>query len=176
LTKFIDISCLWLCLNWCLSFRPIATSSLKALDSMVSFFLLLLLLLLPLFPFASCQLHIDNSLSLSLPFTSATADWDVYGAAALYSDTVVLTPHSPSHLQGALWSKKPNPHTYWEAEFSIRAMGAERGGIGLAFWYTTKRGLGGNVFGSVDQWDGLGLFFDSNTGGKVQNLKSACLR
>jgi hypothetical protein len=23
------------------------------------------------------------------------------------------------------------------------------------------------VFGSIDQWDGLGLFFDGNSGGKV---------
>jgi hypothetical protein len=45
--------------------------------------------------------------------------------------------------------------------------GAERGGTGLAFWYASKLGLGGNVFGSVDQWDGLGAFFDANTGGKV---------
>lgn len=127
----------------------------------------LVVLVLGFVSFALCQLHPDNSLSLSLPFTSATADWDTFGAATLHSDTVVLTPHSPSHLLGALWSKKPNQHTFWEAEFSFRAMGAERGGTGLAFWYATKRGLGGNVFGSVDQWDGFGLFFDGNSGGKV---------
>ena len=79
----------------------------------------------------------------------------------------MLTPYSPPHVIGAIWSKKANPHVYWEAEFSFRVTGAERGGTGLAFWYVTKRGLGGNVFGSVDQWDGLGVFFDGNTGGKV---------
>lgn len=138
---------------------------------MLRLVLVLVLVFIHLLPFASCQFHSDNSLSLSLPFTSATADWDTFGAATLHSDTVVLTAHSPSHLLGALWSKKPNPHTYWEAEFSFRVMGAERGGIGLAFWYTAKRGLGGNIFGSVDQWDGLGLFFDGNTGGKVRFYK-----
>ena len=42
---------------------------------------------------------------------------------------------------------------------------------GLAFWYTTNRGLEGNVFGSVNQWDRLGLFFDANPGGKVSSTR-----
>lgn len=36
------------------------------------------------------------------------------------------------------------------------------GADGLAFWYTTSKGAyDGTVFGSSDQWNGLGLFFDS---------------
>src|SRR5271170_2762889 len=91
----------------------------------------------------SCQLHQDNELSISQPFTSATQNFDTFGSVTLLSDTIVLTPHSPSHLLGAIWAKKPNPHLYWEAEFSIRVSGAERGGTGLAFWYSSQRGLGG---------------------------------
>ena len=30
-----------------------------------------------------------------------------------------------------------------------------------AFWYTESRGQDGPVFGSNDQWNGLGIFFDS---------------
>lgn len=105
--------------------------------------------------------------TIYLPFTSITNDFDTFGSTTLHSDTIVLTPHSPSHTIGAIWSKSTNPHKYWEAEFSFRASGAERGGLGLAFWYSARRGLGGNVFGSIDAWDGLGLFFDANTGGKV---------
>jgi len=30
------------------------------------------------------------------------------------------------------------------------------------------------VFGSVDSWDGLGLFFDPNSGGKVDSSLSGC--
>ena len=115
---------------------------------------------------AKCQ-HPDPSLSMAQPFSSASRDFDTFGSANLLSDTIVLTPHSPGHLLGAIWSKIANPHEYWEAEFSFRAQGAERGGNGLAFWYSSKRGLGGNVFGSVDPWDGLGVFFDPNTGGRV---------
>ena len=129
---------------------------------------LVLLLLINIFTLlVQCQLHPDTSFTISHPFTSATSNFDTFGSAMLHSDTVVLTPHSPSHLLGAIWSKKTNPHLYWEAEFSFRVSGAERGGTGLAFWYSMKPGLGGNVFGSADSWDGLGLFFDSNTGGRV---------
>jgi lectin, mannose-binding 2 len=109
----------------------------------------------------------DSAFSFSQPLTSATQNWDTFGSATLHSDTIILTPHSPPHLIGAIWAKKPNPHLYWEAEFIFRVSGAERGGKGLAFWYASRRGIGGSVFGSHDQWDGLGLFFDTNTGGRV---------
>ena len=121
------------------------------------------------------QLQRDSALSLSKPFDLyAKNNFDVFGSATVLSDTIVVTPHSPSHLLGAIWAKTANVHTYWEAEFSFRSSGAERGGIGLAFWYTSKRGLGGDVFGSIDQWDGLGLFFDSNTREKVPPPLPVC--
>jgi len=129
-----------------------------------------LLILSSLILLTSCQLHPDPSLSMSHPFASTAGNFETFGSANVLSDTIVLTPHSPSHLGGAIWSKNTNPHTYWEAEFTYRIQGAERGGNGLAFWYSSKRGLGGSVFGSVDQWDGLGVFFDPNTGGKVNLL------
>ena len=126
------------------------------------------LLLLAIIFSTACGSQTDQSqFTIYHPFTSATKDFDTFGSATLHSDTIVLTPHSPSHTIGAIWSKVANPYKYWEAEFSFRASGAERGGIGLAFWYSARRGLGGNVFGSIDAWDGLGVFFDANTGGKV---------
>ena len=30
-----------------------------------------------------------------------------------------------------------------------------------ALWYTTQKGMEGSVFGSGDQWNGLGVFMDS---------------
>jgi hypothetical protein len=136
---------------------PLPMTPLLSLSLLLSSFLSL----------TTCQHQNDPDFSLSQPFTSGTQPFDAFGSAMSHSDTIVLTPHSPPHVIGAVWSKKPNPHVYWEADFSFRVTGAERGGTGLAFWYTAKRGLGGNVFGSVDQWDGLGVFFDANTGGKV---------
>lgn len=123
-----------------------------------------LFILAVLHSLVTCQS--DTTFSLSQPFTSATQNFDTFGAAVLHSDTIVLTPHSP-HVVGAIWVKKPNPHIYWEAEFSFRVSGAERGGTGIGFWYTNRRGIAGNILGSHDQWDGLGVFFDANTGGGV---------
>ena len=117
-------------------------------------------LLAILFSTVTCQNGKDP------PFTSAIRDFDTFGSATVHSDTIVLTPHSP-HSIGAIWSRLANPYKYWEVEFSFRVSGAERGGIGLAFWYSARRGLGGSVFGSIDAWDGLGVFFDANSGGKV---------
>lgn len=132
--------------------------------SLMTYILLVLLSALLSLPAYLAQ---DDDFSLSLPFTSATENFDTFGSTTLHSDTIVLTPHSPSHMVGAIWAKRPNPHAYWEAEFSFRVSGGERGGTGLAFWYAAKRGLGGPVFGNADQWDGLALFFDGNTGAKV---------
>lgn len=126
-----------------------------------------LILLSSLFSLSASEPKADASLSLSQPFHSDTRNFDTFGSTSLHSDTIDLTPNSPAHMMGAIWAKNPNPHKYWEAEFSFRISGAERGGKGLAFWYAARRGLRGEVFGGIDQWDGFGLFFDPNTGGKV---------
>ncbi len=38
-----------------------------------------------------------------------------------------------------------------------------------AFWYTDKIGEEGNVFGSQDKWNGLGVFFDSFDNDNLRN-------
>jgi hypothetical protein len=126
-------------------------------------------ILLATITLAASQLSLQNEFTLTQPFNNAKEKFDVFGSATLYSDTIVLTPNSP-HVSGAIWSKKTNSHKYWQAEFSFRVSGAERGGQGLAFWYAVKPGRSGKVFGNADQWDGLGLFFDANSGGKVKSL------
>merc|ERR1711916_147514 len=35
------------------------------------------------------------------------------------------------------------------------------GGDGFGFWYTSKSGMMGPVYGGMDYWDGLGIFFDT---------------
>ena len=142
-------------------------------DTMPAIFSHALLILSTLLTLSTCQ-QPDPAFTMTQPFTSASNTFDTFGSASLHSDTIVLTPHSPGHLLGAIWSKNTNPYEFWEAEFTFRVQGAERGGNGLAFWYSGKRGLGGNVFGSVDSWDGLGLFFDPNSGGKVDSSLSGC--
>jgi Legume-like lectin family len=115
----------------------------------------------------SCQ-EADASLSLQHPLTEqANSDFEVFGDARFNSAEVVLTRDNVLGGRGAIWAKRTNPHQYWEVSLSIGIRGAEIGGKGLALWYTTQRGLAGNAFGSVEPWDGLGIFFDPNTDGKV---------
>lgn len=45
-------------------------------------------------------------------------------------------------------------------EFKIHGSG-HLYGDGMAMWVTKQRALGGTVFGAVDKFDGLGIFFDT---------------
>lgn len=91
----------------------------------------------------------------SIPF------WDHYGDAIASDESVRITPSMKSK-KGSVWSKLANPHENWEVEVVFRVNGRGRiGADGLALWYTVDRGLDGPVFGSADQWQGLGIFFDS---------------
>ena len=46
------------------------------------------------------------------------------------------------------------------------------GGRGLAFWYTKDRGQDGPVFGNKDQWNGLGIMFETTDPKKKVSWKS----
>lgn len=77
------------------------------------------------------------------------------------SDFVRLAPSVPG-LKGSVWRQTPNEYKEWEVEFQFKAFGqGQVGGRGLAFWYTQERAIEGNVFGSKDQWRGLGVFLDT---------------
>jgi mannose-binding lectin 1 len=54
------------------------------------------------------------------------------------------------------------PSDNWEIEVTMRVNGRGRiGADGMAVWYTDKVGTEGPVFGSNDNWNGLGIFLDS---------------
>lgn len=65
--------------------------------------------------------------------------------------------------KGAIWTKSKTNFDWWEIEIVFRVTGRGRiGADGLAFWYVQDKGdYNGNVFGSSDKWNGLGIFFDS---------------
>ncbi|KAH1006628.1 hypothetical protein HUJ05_007342 [Dendroctonus ponderosae] len=92
----------------------------------------------------------------SVPF------WEYGGNAIASSDNVRLAPSLKSQ-KGAIWTKNPVPFDYWEVDLLFRVTGRGRvGADGLAFWYTQSKGAyDGEVFGSSDKWNGLGVFFDS---------------
>lgn len=75
---------------------------------------------------------------------------------------VRLAPSLKSQ-KGAIWTKTPTNFDFWEVDIVFRVSGRGRiGADGLAFWYVVQPGdYNGNVFGSSDSWNGLGIIFDS---------------
>ncbi|XP_066589182.1 protein ERGIC-53 [Prorops nasuta] len=92
----------------------------------------------------------------SVPF------WEYGGYAIASSENVRVAPSLKSQ-KGAIWIKQPINFDWWEVDLVFRITGRGRiGADGLAFWYTSSKGhYNGTVFGSSDQWNGLGIFFDS---------------
>ncbi|XP_076230103.1 lectin, mannose binding protein ergic53 isoform X1 [Nomia melanderi] len=92
----------------------------------------------------------------SVPF------WEYGGNAIASAENVRVAPSLRSQ-KGAIWIKQPVTFDWWEIELIFRVTGRGRiGADGLAFWYTSSKGTyNGTVFGSADQWNGLGIFFDS---------------
>jgi len=87
--------------------------------------------------------------------------WQHGGFAIASDESIRITPSLRSK-KGHVWSKNTNPHDHWEVEIVFRVSGRGRvGADGLAVWYTAEVGSEGPVFGSNDQWKGLGVFFDS---------------
>lgn len=72
-----------------------------------------------------------------------------------------LTSDQPSQT-GHLWSKVPLTATNWEIEVEFKIHGKNSlFGDGFAMWVTKSRAQEGPVFGSIDNFEGLGIFFDT---------------
>jgi len=99
----------------------------------------------------------------SIPF------WEYSGSALASPDQVRVTPSLRSK-KGAVWAKSPTTFDFWEVEVAIRVTGRGRiGADGMALWYTNDRGTEGEVYGSSDEWKGVGVFFDSFDNDGLQN-------
>ncbi|XP_015675280.1 protein ERGIC-53 [Protobothrops mucrosquamatus] len=91
----------------------------------------------------------------SVPF------WTYSGNAIPSTDQIRITPSLKSQ-KGSVWTKSKSIFEYWEIEVTFRVTGRGRvGADGLAIWYTEGQGLEGPVFGAADNWNGVGIFFDS---------------
>eukprot|EP00096_Caligus_rogercresseyi_P002019 TRINITY_DN1364_c0_g1_i2.p1 TRINITY_DN1364_c0_g1~~TRINITY_DN1364_c0_g1_i2.p1 ORF type:complete len:369 (-),score=126.45 TRINITY_DN1364_c0_g1_i2:1216-2322(-) len=91
----------------------------------------------------------------SVPF------FEYSGNAIASHESVRITPSLRSQ-KGMIWSRLPTSFDWWKVELDFRVTGRGRvGADGLAFWFTSQKGVEGPVFGSSDKWNGLGLFFDS---------------
>ncbi|XP_055720265.1 protein ERGIC-53 isoform X1 [Salvelinus fontinalis] len=100
----------------------------------------------------------------SIPF------WVHSGNAIPSADQVRITPSLRSQ-KGSVWTKTTVNFDNWEAEVTFRVSGRGRmGADGLAIWFTTAQGLDGPVYGAADNWNGIGIFFDSfDNDGKKNN-------
>uniref|UniRef100_A0A8C7NCE4 L-type lectin-like domain-containing protein n=1 Tax=Oncorhynchus mykiss TaxID=8022 RepID=A0A8C7NCE4_ONCMY len=96
--------------------------------------------------------------------------WVHSGNAIPSADQVRITPSLRSQ-KGSVWAKNTVNFDHWEAEVTFRVSGRGRmGADGLAIWFTTAQGLDGPVYGAADNWNGIGIFFDSfDNDGKKNN-------
>lgn len=90
--------------------------------------------------------------------------WD-FGADAYVNTNkhVRLTRNRPSQM-GWLWSRLPLTATHYVIEVEFKISGDPKShlhGDGLAIWLTKTRAQPGPVFGSVDKFQGLGIFLDT---------------
>lgn len=87
--------------------------------------------------------------------------WEYSGDALAGDEGIRITPSLRSK-KGAVWSKNALMSPNWQIEVAVRVTGRGRiGADGMAIWFTEAKGHEGNVFGSSDQWRGLGVFLDS---------------
>ncbi|KAK3990593.1 concanavalin A-like lectin/glucanase domain-containing protein [Cladorrhinum sp. PSN332] len=88
--------------------------------------------------------------------------FDFGGDTIIRTDQYIrLTSDHPSQT-GWLFSRVPLTATNWEIEVEFKIHGKNQlYGDGFAMWLIKERGKPGPVFGSVDRFEGLGIFFDT---------------
>ncbi|WWD19506.1 hypothetical protein CI109_103967 [Kwoniella shandongensis] len=104
--------------------------------------------------------------SLAAPYVDSDLQnrwWDFGGDAIINTNKHVrLTQDKPSQ-QGWLWSRMPLSVANWQidVEFAVDGRAHNLYGDGFAIWISKDRAKQGPVFGSVDYFTGLGIFFDT---------------
>ncbi|XP_053573794.1 VIP36-like protein [Bombina bombina] len=111
--------------------------------------------------------YLKREHSLSKPYqgvgTSSSSLWDLLGNALVTPQYVRLTPDMQSK-QGAVWNRVPCYLRDWELQvhFKVHGQGKKNlNGDGFAIWYTKDKMQTGPVFGSKDNFLGLGIFVDT---------------
>ncbi|GAA5857235.1 hypothetical protein JCM8547_009390 [Rhodosporidiobolus lusitaniae] len=104
--------------------------------------------------------------SLYAPYVDSDLQnrWFDFGGSTIINTNkhVRLTQDRPSQ-SGWLWSRLALAPNSFEVEFEFRVDGKSNNifGDGFAMWLTKARAQMGPAFGSADNWDGLGIFFDT---------------
>ncbi|KAG5935106.1 hypothetical protein E4U53_000508 [Claviceps sorghi] len=103
--------------------------------------------------------------SIEKPYldTEMQSRWFEFGGDTIIraNSYIRLTSDLPSQ-SGWLFSRLPITATNWEVEVEFQISGKHHlYGDGLAMWITKERGQRGEVFGSADRFEGLGIFIDT---------------
>ncbi|EGP89468.1 unnamed protein product [Zymoseptoria tritici ST99CH_1A5] len=110
----------------------------------------------------SIPLRTHSIASPYLDYDMQSRWWDYGGTTVIRSDRYVrLTGQYPSQ-SGWLFSRVPLTATNWEIELEFKIGGTgSLHGDGMAMWVTKDRAEMGTVFGMKDNFEGLGIFFDT---------------
>ncbi|KAH7061094.1 concanavalin A-like lectin/glucanase domain-containing protein [Macrophomina phaseolina] len=88
--------------------------------------------------------------------------FDFGGDTVVRTDKYIRLTADKGSRSGWLFSRVPLTATNWEIEFEFKIHGqGNLYGDGMALWLTKQRAQQGPVFGSVDNFEGLGIFFDT---------------
>ncbi|KAG9038339.1 hypothetical protein FRB95_001751 [Tulasnella sp. JGI-2019a] len=94
--------------------------------------------------------------------------FDFGGEAYVNTNKHIRLTQDRQSETGWLWSRLPITVSNFQIdiEFSISGKSHHLNGDGMAVWLTKGRATYGPVFGSADQFEGLGLFFDTYANGR----------
>lgn len=88
--------------------------------------------------------------------------WDFGGSTVIRTDQYVRLTGQQHSQAGWIFSRVPLTATHWEIEVEFKISGTGNlYGDGMAMWVTKSRAEGGTVFGMKDEFEGLGIFFDT---------------
>ncbi|PHH79084.1 hypothetical protein CDD80_5643 [Ophiocordyceps camponoti-rufipedis] len=93
--------------------------------------------------------------------------FDFGGDTIVRTDSYIRLTSDRASQSGWLFSRVPLTATNWEIEVEFKISGKNNlYGDGLAMWITKQRGQIGPVFGSIDRFEGLGIFIDTYKNGR----------
>lgn len=88
--------------------------------------------------------------------------FDYGGDTVIRTDKYVRLTGDIGSRAGWLFSRVPLTATNWEIEVEFKVSGTGTlYGDGMAMWLTKQRAQGGDVFGFMDKFEGLGIFIDT---------------
>ncbi|CAG8746708.1 3054_t:CDS:2 [Gigaspora margarita] len=104
--------------------------------------------------------------SLYMPYIDQDLQnrWFDFGAdTVINTNKYIRLTHDRQSQTGWLWSRLPLTAANWQVEFEFKIDGNNPNlyGDGMAVWFTTDRAKPGPVFGFIDKFEGLGIFFDT---------------